>query len=65
MNCLMLANVFPPISGGSAAVYEGLCQFCPRGGIHVLAPWRHYLTGKEIENWRQYDAAAGFPITRI
>jgi phosphatidylinositol alpha-1,6-mannosyltransferase len=61
----MLANVFPPISGGSAAVYEGLCQFCPRGSIHVLAPWRHYLTGTEIENWRQYDAAAGFPITRI
>lgn len=65
MKCLMFASIFPPINGGSAVVYEGLCQACPPGSIHVLAPWRHYVTGEEIEGWRGYDAAAGFPITRI
>ncbi len=61
----MFASIFPPIHGGSAVVYEGLCQACTPGSIHVLAPWRHYVTGEEIEGWREYDARAGFPITRI
>jgi phosphatidylinositol alpha-1,6-mannosyltransferase len=65
MKCLMFATIFPPINGGSAVVYESLCQFSPKGSIHVLAPWRHYLTGQEIDGWREYDAAAEFPITRI
>jgi len=65
MKCLMFASIFPPINGGSAVVYEGLCQFSPKDSVHVLAPWRHYVTGEEIEGWREYDAKAGFPITRI
>jgi len=61
----MFASIFPPINGGSAVVYEGLCQFCPKGSVHVMAPWRHYVTGEEIAGWREYDAGAGFPITRV
>lgn len=65
MKCLLVPNIFPPINGGSAVVYESLCQFSPPGSMHVLAPWRHYQTGETIEGWREYDAAASFPITRI
>ncbi|WP_295884290.1 glycosyltransferase family 4 protein [uncultured Thiohalocapsa sp.] len=65
MKCLLVANIFPPINGGSAVVYESLCQFAPAGTMHVLAPWRHYLSGEEVTGWREYDAQAGFPIERI
>jgi phosphatidylinositol alpha-1,6-mannosyltransferase len=65
MKCLLVANIFPPINGGSAVVYESLCQFAPAGTMHVLAPWRHYLTGEEVTGWRDYDAQASFPIERI
>ncbi|MBK1631004.1 hypothetical protein CKO31_09675 [Thiohalocapsa halophila] len=65
MKCLLVANIFPPINGGSAVVYESLCQFAPRGTMHVLAPWRHYLSGEEVAGWREYDARVDFPIERI
>ncbi len=65
MKCLLVANIFPPINGGSAVVYESICQFSPAGSMHVLAPWRHYLTGEEIAGWRDYDRNAGFPIERM
>lgn len=65
MKCLLVANIFPPINGGSAVVYESLCQFAPRGTMHVLAPWRHYLSGEEVAGWREYDAQVDFPIERI
>lgn len=65
MKCLLVANIFPPVKGGSAVVYESICQFSPPGSMHVLAPWRHYLTGEETPGWREYDAAAGFPIERL
>jgi phosphatidylinositol alpha-1,6-mannosyltransferase len=65
MKCLLVANIFPPINGGSAVVYESLCQFAPLGSMYVLAPWRHYLNGEEVAGWREYDAEAGFPIERI
>lgn len=65
MKCLLVANIFPPINGGSAVVYESLCQFAPADTMYVLAPWRHYLSGEEVVGWREYDAQAGFPIERI
>jgi phosphatidylinositol alpha-1,6-mannosyltransferase len=65
MKCLLVANIFPPINGGSAVVYESLCQFSPPGSMYVLAPWRHYITGEEVTGWREYDATAAFPIERI
>jgi phosphatidylinositol alpha-1,6-mannosyltransferase len=65
MKCLLVASIFPPIHGGSAVVYESLCQFAPPGNMFVLAPWRHYLSGEEVAGWAEYDAQAGFPIERI
>lgn len=58
MKCLLVANIFPPINGGSAVVYESLCQFSPAGSMMVLAPWRHYLTGEVVDGWQEYDAQA-------
>jgi len=63
--CLLVANIFPPINGGSAVVYESICQFSPPGSMYVLAPWRHYASGDEISGWRKYDADADFAVERI
>jgi len=65
MKCLLVANIFPPINGGSAVVYESICQFSPAGSMRVLAPWRHYLTGEVVDGWEAYDARAPFPVDRI
>lgn len=65
VRCLLVANIFPPIHGGSAIVYESLAHFAPAGSMHVLAPWKHYVNNQELGNWRSCDAAAGYPITRI
>jgi phosphatidylinositol alpha-1,6-mannosyltransferase len=62
--CLLVANVFPPVHGGSATVYGNLARHAG-GNLSVLAPSRDYLTGKELAAWRQYDAAAPFPIHRL
>ncbi len=63
--CLLVANIFAPIHGGSAVVYESLARFAPPGTMYILAPWRHYLTLREIDGWREHDANAGYPIHRI
>lgn len=65
MKCLLVANIFPPINGGSAVVYESLCQFSPAGSMIVLAPWRHYITGEVVDGWQEYDERASFPIERV
>jgi phosphatidylinositol alpha-1,6-mannosyltransferase len=64
MRCLLVASIFSPINGGSAVVYETLCRFAPAESMVVLAPWRHYVDGKEIEGWREFDAAAPYRIYR-
>jgi peptidoglycan/xylan/chitin deacetylase (PgdA/CDA1 family) len=65
VRCLMIASTFPPIHGGSAVVYENLCQHMPAGSIRVLTAHTSYVSGAEIEGWREHDAAASFPIERI
>lgn len=62
---LLVANIFPPIHGGSAIVYENLATFAPPDSVHVLAPWRYYIGGQEIAGWREHDAQAAYPISRI
>lgn len=64
MRCLLVASIFSPINGGSAVVYETLCRFAPAGSMVVLAPWRHYVDGQEIQGWREFDAAAPYPVYR-
>lgn len=46
-------------------VYETLCRFAPAGSMIVLAPWRHYVDGKEISGWKEHDLRAPYPIYRI
>jgi phosphatidylinositol alpha-1,6-mannosyltransferase len=65
VRCLMIASTFPPIHGGSAVVYENLCQHMPAGSIRVLTAKTSYVSGTEIEGWREHDAAVDFPIERI
>jgi phosphatidyl-myo-inositol dimannoside synthase len=62
--CLVVANTFPPVFGGSAVVYDSLARF---GGkrVSVLAPGDDYRNGWPIQRWRELDAMAPFPIHRI
>ena len=64
MRCLLVASIFSPINGGSAVVYETLCRFAPQDSMIVYAPWRHYIDGKEIQGWREHDAAAPYKVHR-
>ena len=64
VRCLLIASTFPPIHGGSAVVYDNLCQFMPRGSIRVLTAKKNYLNNGPVEGWEQHDAAATYPIDR-
>jgi len=65
VRCLMIASTFPPIHGGSAVVYDSLCRNMPAGSIRVLTAKTSYVSGKEIEGWREHDAAVDYPVERI
>jgi len=63
MKILLIASHFPPMVGGAPVVYENICRHL-KDEIVVLAPWRHYLTGREIEGWRESDSAQPFEVHR-
>lgn len=65
MSCLLVANFFTPIKGGSAVVYQALCNFSPSGSMVVLAPRHMFSDGSEIPGWREHDAQAKYPIYRM
>ena len=62
--CLVVANTFPPIHGGSAIVYDSLARF-GRGRVSVLAPREDYRDGWPIQGWREFDRRAPFKVHRI
>ena len=62
--CLVVANTFPPVHGGSAVVYDSLARF-GRGRVSVLAPRHDYRFDWPIRTWREFDRAAPFPVHRI
>src|SRR5579875_907472 len=64
MHLLLLANIFPPVVGGSATVYQEYCSRLAEN-VSVLAPWRDYRTGRPITGWRESDSRQPFPITRV
>jgi phosphatidylinositol alpha-1,6-mannosyltransferase len=64
MRCLIVANVFPPMLGGSATVYESLALFSA-GQVSVLAPSDDYTTGRPIPGVAAYDAASPLRIHRL
>lgn len=61
--CLLVTSIFPPIHGGSAVVYDNLGRHSG-GQLVVLAPYRHYETGRVLVGWRDHDKAAPYPIYR-
>ncbi|HET6307319.1 MAG TPA: glycosyltransferase, partial [Rhodopila sp.] len=61
--CLVVANTFPPIHGGSAIVYDSLARF-GHGRVSVLAPQRDYRDGCPIQGWREFDRTAPFKVHR-
>jgi phosphatidylinositol alpha-1,6-mannosyltransferase len=62
--CLVVANTFPPVHGGSAVVYDSLARF-GRGRVSVLAPRQDYRFGWPVRFWREFDRAAPFRVHRI
>ncbi len=63
-HCLVVANTFPPVHGGSAIVYDSLARF-GKGRVSVLAPQEDYRNGSPIQGWREFDRCAPFSIFRI
>ena len=59
-----MTNVFPPVHGGSASVYDSLARFAG-GRISVLAPSHDYITGRPLAGAAAFDAAAPFSVHRI
>lgn len=64
VRCLLIASTFPPIHGGSAVVYDNLCQFMPAGSIRVLTAKMNYLNNQPVQGWEAHDATANYPIDR-
>ena len=62
--CLLICNIFPPIHGGSAVVYESLARHGDRRLV-VLAPYRHYQTGRVLVGWRDFDQGAPYTVHRL
>jgi phosphatidylinositol alpha-1,6-mannosyltransferase len=62
--CLVVANTFPPVHGGSAIVYDSLARF-GGGRVSVLAPQEDYRDGWPILGWREFDRRAPFKVHRL
>ncbi len=62
--CLLVAHTFPPLLGGSAAVYEALARRA-EGEIAVLTSRCDHRTGAEREGWREADHDAPYPVHRL
>jgi phosphatidylinositol alpha-1,6-mannosyltransferase len=61
---LLVASNFPPVLGGSAAVYAAIAgQLAPR--VIVLAAQRNYVDGQVIAGWAAHDAVAPGPVVRL
>ncbi len=61
---LLIANNFPPVRGGSAAVYSNVAA-AARGRVAVLAPRINYVQGLPLIGWREYDRLAPYTIKRL
>lgn len=61
---LLISSTFPPVTGGSAIVYENICRFSG-GAVLALAASRDYLTGKPFADLESHDRKAGFAVHRL
>jgi phosphatidylinositol alpha-1,6-mannosyltransferase len=62
--CLLVANTFPPMTGGSAVVYDSLARFSG-GRVSVLASSEDYRSGMPMQGWREFNHDAPYPLHRI
>jgi glycosyltransferase involved in cell wall biosynthesis len=60
---LLISSTFPPVTGGSAVVYENLCR-CADSAIAGFSARRDYATGHPFAELDAHDARAGYPIHR-
>ena len=61
---MLVASNFPPVRGGSGAVYANLAR-CAAPRILVVAPRIGYSDGLPLIGWREYDRMAPFPVQRL
>ena len=61
---MLVASNFPPVRGGSGAVYANLAR-CAAPRILVVAPRIGYSDGLPLIGWREYDRVAPFPVQRL
>lgn len=61
---LLISSTFPPVTGGSAIVYENICRSAG-GAVVALAAARDYLTGKPFAGVEAYDRQAGYRVYRL
>ena len=64
VDILLIANNFPPVRGGSGAVYASLARRGARR-IAVLAPRINYADGLPLIGWREHDRTAPFRVDRL
>jgi phosphatidylinositol alpha-1,6-mannosyltransferase len=61
---LLIANNFPPVRGGSAAVYGNLARWAQDRMI-VVAPRLLYAVGLPLIGWREHDRGQPYRIIRL
>src|ERR1700685_3126533 len=61
---LLISSTFPPITGGSAGVYENICRSA-EGQVAGLAPLRDYSTGAPLAGVTAHDQNTPYPIHRV
>lgn len=63
-NCLFVVTHYLPLVGGGQTVYDALCRQLP-DQFQVLTSSTDYVTGKVVDGYSEFDAAAPYQITRI
>ena len=61
---LLISSTFPPVTGGSAVVYENICRNA-QGRVAGLGASQDYMTGEKLAGVAAHDAHAPYPIYRI
>ncbi len=60
---LLVANMMPPLIGGTAVVYDRVAT-AAGGRIHVLTAFTDPGDGRPVPGWQASDAARSYPIRR-
>ena len=61
---VLVASNFPPVRGGSAAVYANLAR-CAAGRMIVVAARLGYDAGLPLIGWREHDRDQPYPVLRL